>query len=131
VVEDGRFRKIKPAVINQLAGWVDSSPVLAAVEYMPGLSHADLSGDNVFVTPGGYKIIDWQYPRRLPEGYDLACLLESLDINPRKYVDLQIVNLLWFTRLAWFLECKVHLYPAGESYDSSVAELAERILEGR
>jgi hypothetical protein len=128
LIEGGIFRLNDPATVNLLAGWAKSPAVENAIQSDPTLVHCDLSGENIFVTPTGYQVIDWQYPRRAPAEVDWACYLEGMGLNPLEYADPTMVKLLWFIRLNWFVECKTRLFPPGESYDQQVAELAGRIL---
>lgn len=128
LVESGQFQRVKTVTLSRLAAWARAPHVIEAIRDSPGLAHADLSGENVFLTPAGYKVIDWQYPRLAPFGFDLASFLDYMGCDPYQYVDAAVVDIVWFVRLAWFVESKTHLFPAGESYDYSVESLAEKIL---
>jgi hypothetical protein len=122
------FQQTTVSTASALAAWANSAEMIQAASIQPALAHADLSGNNIFIVPGGFKIIDWQFPRLAPAGFDLASLLENLGYDPTQVVDPRIVKIVWFVRLAWFTDCKQRLFPAGTSYDQSVAELAEKIL---
>lgn len=123
---DGHFTRVPPSGVNGLKHWARSAAVLAAVG-QPVFAHADLSGDNIFITPDGYRVIDWQYPRRLAAGFDRACLLESLGYDPSRWVEPAVVEMMRFVRLAWFVECQIRLFPQGQ-YEASVVDLIAKIL---
>jgi hypothetical protein len=128
LTESGIFQLTPPGAPGALAQWARSADVLRAARRAPALAHADLRPENIFVTPDGFKIIDWQFPRLAPPGFDLATLLEGLGLDPFNHVDAAVVKITWFTRLAWFVDCKLRLFPEGEDYDQSVAALAVKIL---
>jgi hypothetical protein len=123
---DGCFTRVSPAGVNGLKQWARSAAVLAAVG-QPAFAHADLSGNNVFITLDGYRVIDWQYPRRLAAGFDRASLLESLGYDPSRWVEPAVVGMMRFVRLAWFVECQIRLFPQG-NYEASVLDLIAKIL---
>jgi hypothetical protein len=128
LVRDGIFSEVSPAQLSGLRQWANSTSIQALFEHPARLAHADLSPENVFVTPEGYKLIDWQYPRRLPPGFDVAGLLLHLGLDPLPHVQPGLVQLVWFVRLAWFVECKLRLFPPGETYGREVRDLADQIL---
>jgi RIO-like serine/threonine protein kinase len=53
-----------------LVKWAESDEVLRLFDAEIGLIHADLGSDNIFLTGDGYRVIDWQYPRRAPVEVD-------------------------------------------------------------
>ena len=128
LIDKGVFRLSTPAAVNRLAEWAGSSVVHQAILNDPTLIHCDLSGQNILVTPTGYRLIDRQYPRRAPAEVDWACYLAGMGLNPLEFSDPTMVRLLWFIRLNWFVECKTRLFPPGEPYDQQVADLAQAIL---
>jgi len=128
LIGTGVFRLTRSPVLKDLARWAASPDLQQGIQSDPGLLHADLSGDNIFLTPDGYRVIDWQYPRRGPAGVDWACYLDGMGLDPLAYVPRAAVQVFWFIRLNWFVECKTRLFPPGEVYDRQVAALAERIL---
>jgi hypothetical protein len=123
-----KFRVIRPEAVTRLATWAATHPVRAAFQGKITLTHADLSGGNVFLTPTGYKIIDWQFPRRLPDGYDLAVYLDFMGLDPYSYVDPAVVNIAWFIRVAWYVHSQADLFPELDRYEAFVLDYAERIL---
>ena len=124
----GTFHVIRPETVARLSRWAASGPVRAAFEGKIALAHADLSGGNVFLTPSGYKIIDWQFPRRLPDGFDLSVYLDFMGLDPYRYVDPAVVNIAWFVRVAWYVHSQANLFPMGDRYEAFVVEFVERIL---
>jgi len=128
LIANGKFTLTTLATVPMLADWAKSEPVLQAIHEPPAFTHGDLSGDNVFLTVAGYKIIDWQRPVRGPADLDLANFLSAMDVEPYPYLSRNIIELNWLLHLRWFVECKLHWFPAGESYDQQVADLANLIL---
>ena len=112
----------------RLAAWADSGAV-RAVYRAPGVfTHADLSGGNVFLTPGGYKVIDWQFPRCLPQGFDLAVYLDFMGVNPCAYINPTVVNIAWFLRVGWYVHTQVNLFPQSDRYEAFVIPYVDKIL---
>ncbi len=128
LLDTGKFRVIQPDTVTRLAAWADTGPVRRAFQGKGVITHADLSGGNVFLTPNGYKIIDWQFPRRLPEGFDLAVYLDFMGVDPYQYVDPAVVNIAWFTRVNWYVHSQVDLFPDSDRYEAFVINSADRIL---
>jgi hypothetical protein len=122
------FRLTTPAMVQSLAEWSQSQAVMTALQSPSTFNHGDLGGDNVFVIPEGYKIIDWQRPVRGPAELDRVTYLFAMGVDPLKYTHRCMNELNWFIHLRWFTECKLHWFPPGESYDRQVAELAGLIL---
>jgi hypothetical protein len=122
------FHLTTAASVQSLAEWSQSQAVMAALQALPTLNHGDLGGENVFVTPQGYKIIDWQRPVCGPAELDRVTYLFAMGVDPLKYTHRCMNELNWFIHLHWFVECKLHWFPPGESYDLQVAELASLIL---
>lgn len=126
LIESGSFGSVPPSAPQALRVWSQGESLRAAFACTV-LAHADLSAENVFVTPDGYRVFDWQYPRRLPLGSDRAALLESLDLDPRGAVADAIIGVMYFIRLAWFIDCQIRLIPYA-SYEADCSNLVERIL---
>ena len=122
------FHLTSAATVKSLEEWSQSQAVMAALQAPSTLNHGDLSGENVFLTSQGYKIIDWQRPVRGPAELDRVTYLFSMGVDPLKYTHRCMNELNWFIHLHWFVECKLHWFPPGESYDRQVAELASLIL---
>ena len=105
-----------------------SREVLTALDRNIGFVHNDLSGDNIFVLPDGYRIIDWQRPILGPKELDLAILLDSLDRDALRFVDRGVIWIMYLLRIAWFTECAVRWFPEGRvSYDNAVARLTNLV----
>jgi hypothetical protein len=127
LIASGKFRTTPPETVARLAAWSASAPVRAAFRAPGVFSHADLSGGNVFLTPAGYQIIDWQFPRRLPAGFDLAVFLDFMGLDPYQYVDPAVVDIAWFLRVGWYIHTQVDLFPDSDRYEAFVEENIRRI----
>jgi hypothetical protein len=129
LIDEGKFGLVEKALPRDLERWAWSGPVLSVVRAQPGCVHRDLGGDNVFVLPNGYRVIDWQRPVLGPTGMDLATLLESLGFDPVPHVGESVVKVLDFFRINWAVECAVKWLPVGApTYDKWVVESTSRIL---
>lgn len=129
LIDEGKFSLVEKALLRDLERWAFSEPVLSVVRTQPGSVHRDLGGDNVFVLPDGYRVIDWQRPVLGPTSIDLATLLESLGFDPLPHVGESVVKVLDFFRVNWAMECAVKWFPVGApTYDKWVAESTSRIL---
>jgi thiamine kinase-like enzyme len=124
LVFQGSFQRVDTMALRKLRNWAGSEEVLAALGKNIGFVHNDLSSDNIFVMPDGYRIIDWQRPVIGPKELDLATLLASLNREARRFVDQSIVWTMYLLRIEWFTECAVRWFPEGQdSYDSSIHRL--------
>jgi hypothetical protein len=127
LISNEKFRMTAPATVQGLADWSKSEAIITTIKAPSALTHGDLGGENVFVTPNGYKIIDWQRPVRGPADLDQANYLFAMGLDPMKYTSHTIVVLNCFLHLRWFVEAQLQWFPEGD-YDSQVAELAGLIL---
>jgi hypothetical protein len=128
LVADGRFHLVDQDTVKTLEHFALGNDVLSALRADPGFVHGDLTGDNLFVLPVGYRVIDWQYPRRAPRSLDLAILLESLGIHPEPYAGAGIVRMMYLLRIWWLTQCATTwIRDAVSHYDRMIVELAERI----
>jgi hypothetical protein len=125
LVVAGSLHRVDRALIDRLAGRAQAPSVREAIRSPSGYVHRDLSGDNVLVVEDGYRIIDWQRPIWGPVALDLAELMESVGLDPRRYVSEGVVQLLYLLRIAWFAQCARRWFPAGvETYDAAILALA-------
>jgi hypothetical protein len=128
LVSQGTFKSADHELLCNLREWAFCEKVWAALSRNVGLVHNDLNGDNVFVSPEGYRIIDWQRPILGPRELDLASLLDSLGREPAEYVDEGVVWLMYLLRIEWFTECAVRWFPEGQdSYDKAITRLAHLV----
>jgi len=67
--------------------WSRSTAVTTVIDKQPRVIHGDLKANQVFVTTGGYQVIDWQRPVVGPPEVDLVALLVGEQVDPRQYVD--------------------------------------------
>lgn len=111
LVLDGRFHSVDAAAVAEVTNWSTAREVLAAASASPRLTHGDLKGDQVFVTPDGYRVIDWQRPVIAPPATDLVSLLVEEGMQPRRFIDVTIVRMFWFLRLCWAVEAQFDLFP--------------------
>lgn len=130
LVGDGRFRAIDLAAIARVASWSGAAEVLDAISASSRLTHGDLKSDQVFVTPDGYRVIDWQRPVIAPAELDLVSLLAEDRREPRPFVDVTIVQIFWFLRLGWAVEAQHDLFPdfAKGPFDTWAGRAVRRIL---
>jgi len=124
LILQGSFQRVDNVALGKLRKWAFHEEVVAALEKNIGFVHNDLSSNNVFVMPDGYRLIDWQRPIIGPKELDLATLLDSLNREVNRFVDQGIVWIMCLLRIEWFTECAVHWFPEGQdSYDSSIHRL--------
>jgi hypothetical protein len=129
LVRTSAFHMVTMATVQRLFNWSRSEAVNYTLQKPPTLSHGDLCGDNIFVCPEGYKIIDWQRPVRGPSQLDLAVFLFGMGLEPAHYLPGVIIEINLFLHLRWFTEAKLYWFPEGDTYDTQVAELARLILK--
>jgi hypothetical protein len=128
LTEQAKFRLVDAETVRNLERRAFSEPVLSAIRTRPGYVHRDLSGDNVFLLPDGYRVIDWQRPILGPTDLDLAVLLESLGFDPLPHVGEGIVEVLDLLSVHWFTQCASTWFPEGATgYDRQIAELGARM----
>jgi thiamine kinase-like enzyme len=124
LVFQGSFQRVDKIALRKLRKWAFHKEVVAALGKNVGFVHNDLSSDNIFVMPDGYRLIDWQRPAIGPKELDLATLLASLNREVRRFVDQSIVWIMYLLRIEWFTECAVRWFPEGQdSYDRSIQRL--------
>jgi thiamine kinase-like enzyme len=124
LVFQGSFQRVDNLALRELTKWAWSEEVLAALGKNVGFVHNDLSNDNIFVMPDGYRIIDWQRPVIGPKELDLAALLASLNREAKSFVDQSIVWIMYLLQIEWFTECAVRWFPDGQdAYDRSIQRL--------
>jgi hypothetical protein len=130
LVEAGTFHRVNRALIARLARRVEAPAVLAAIRSPGGLVHRDLSGENVFVLPDEYRVIDWQRPIHGPVALDLANLLIALGVDPLRHVAAGVVQLLYLLRIDWLVQCARTWFPPGAgTYDATIVRHAARVRD--
>ena len=128
LIDRGAFRITRYSMVKDLAGWANARSTLDTIRSGSGLTHGDLTGDNVFLLPDGFRVIDWQRPRLAPPEVDLALLLDGFGFDPLKHVQPNIVGISLFLHVNWCVECKARWFPQGSSYDRYVADFARKIV---
>lgn len=128
LVDRSEFSLVDRETVSDLEQRAFCRPVLSAIHTNPCLVHGDLTAGNIFVLPDGQRVVDWQRPVLGPTHVDLAILLESLGIDPLKYVDEGVVWAMYLLRIHWFVQCAVRWFPQGtRTYDKSIARLASLV----
>lgn len=107
----GRLAGTGPDDLDHVRAWAASAPVQALLEDGSRLAHGDLKADQIFVTPDGYRLIDWQRPILAPPEVDLVSLLVAAGIDPHPFVDPTTVAVHWLLRLNWAVEAQSELFP--------------------
>jgi phosphotransferase family enzyme len=100
----------RPFDRGEIERWAGSGAVRRLIEQTSRLTHGDLKPDNVFVTPGGYKIIDWQRPQLAPAEVDLVSMLEGSSAL-FDHAPAPAVGVFYMLRLFWAVEAKANLLP--------------------
>jgi len=127
---DGKLHQVTAQTIQAIQSWAQTPEVLEALAEAPGLVHTDLGTDNIFVTPTGLRVIDWQRPIYGPRALDRARLLESARIELAGRVSPGVMRLQRLLSIHWLVQCASRWFPEGlETYDRQVARLAEWIAE--
>ena len=72
-----KFSLVDETTVRDMERWAFSKSVLSTIRARPGCVHRDLSGDNLFILPDGYRLIDWQRPILGPPAVDVASLMAS------------------------------------------------------
>ena len=128
LVFQASFQRVDTLALRRLRTWVFHEEVVAALGKNVGFVHNDLSRDNIFVLPDGYRLIDWQRPVIGPRELDLAALLTSLNREAGRFVDQRIVWIMYLLRIEWFTECAALWFPEGQdSYDRSIHQLIDLV----
>lgn len=97
-----KFTRTDKTLVRNLERWASSDPVLAAIRASPGYVHRDLTGDNLFVLPDGYRLIDWQRPMLGPTDLDMVSLLGSLGFDPLHHVTAGTLRAWLLLQIHWF-----------------------------
>lgn len=131
LVLDGPFSSIGMEKVRQLRDWARRSSVVDSVTECPRTVHGDLKAEQVFVADDGYRIVDWQRPLVGPPDVDLVSLLVMQKIDPRRYVQGDIIGVFWFLLLQWAVEAQVHIFPGfqGSLFNQWCTEATDHILE--
>jgi Phosphotransferase enzyme family len=111
LVADRRFSSIDAVAVERVRAWATDAAVVDAVTAAPRVVHGDLTAEQVFVTPDGYRVVDWQRPIVAPPAVDLVALLVSRRIPPTRYAGRVAVGVYWFLLLHWALRAEVELFP--------------------
>lgn len=128
LVGDGRFVQVTAALVDEVAVWMESPSVLAAINGPTGYVHLDLTADNVLVLADGYRVLDWQRPIWGPVDLDRATLLTALGIDPSPYVANGVLQLRTLLAIGWLAQAACRWFPAGiPTYDCQIAALIAQL----
>ena len=131
LVSDGASAQLDTALFARVEAHCSSSAVREALDTPSGYVHMDLLADNVLVTRGGYRVIDWQRPIWGPVALDRASLLESLGIDPTDHVAAPVVVLRQLLLIGWFAAQARHWFPPGREWFASEIVRVARLLSAR
>ncbi len=111
LIANQRFTLIDLDALDRVQAW---SKIARVIDTLHGsrFAHGDLTADQIFVTSDSYRVIDWQRPISAPPEVDLVALLISQKLDPRPYVEREIVQIYWFLFLRWAVEAQFDLFPA-------------------
>lgn len=111
LVGRGVYLEIGSDAPERVSSWARRPGVIRAVEDGSGISHGDLSPDEVLVVGDGYRVIDWQRPVLGPPEMDLVSLLKHRGLDPAAHLDREFVQLSWFLLLHWAALAQHDLLP--------------------
>ena len=128
LIDRGKFTRTNRTTVHNLEHWAFSKSVLAAICSQSGYVHHDFTGDNLFVLPNGYRVIDWQRPIWGPIDLDMVSLLMSLGFDPVKYVEEGTIQVMHFLSIHWFTQCAARWFPEGaDHYDEQIVQITAQI----
>ncbi len=128
LVSRGVFRLVTKELTERVRQIASSAVVRPVIDGPSGLVHGDLGGDNIFLLPDGYRVIDWQRPIRGPVGLDLTSLVESFGYEPLRWTGRGLVLVMTLLHIHWLTACASRWFQAGSAtYDCQIADLAHRI----
>jgi hypothetical protein len=132
LVDAGKFEIVNRPHLRAIARACGSPAVKGVFDptgpYQPGLVHHDLSAENIFLSAGQFRVIDWQRPIFGPPEIDLVLLLASLGFDPRPYVAPGITTITDLLRIHWLTECTRCWFPEGyQTYDRTIARIAQAL----
>jgi len=96
-----RFPRVDPGAVEGLRAWAAQPSVLRVVDAATGVIHGDLTPHQVFLTPDGYRVIDWQRPVRGPSDVDLVALLVHSRLDPGPHLPSEAIGIYWLLLLHW------------------------------
>lgn len=127
LIDTGQFSQTTRETVAALEQCALSETVVSATQADVGLVHSDPSGDNVFVLPQGFRVIDWQRPKRGPRDFDKVAFLHCLGLDPLEHVEPGVVAAWYFLCAYWPTQCKKRWIPDAQSYDGAIVSAAGKI----
>jgi len=116
-IREGRFASTDLDAADRLHRWATSARVIETVSERPRVIHGDLTAEQVFVTPDGYRVIDWQRPVLGPPEVDLvtplvgAVTARGLAGDPLRHVHAAVGGVVGFLLHVWHDLRRKHLLP--------------------
>jgi len=128
LVSQGQFSRVSLPAVKALSRVGCSDALMDFFNRPAAYLHGDLTGDNLFVTPEGIKVIDWQKTGRGPVELDLVHLLDSSGFNPRSSLGPEPVAAHAILAIDWFSACAARWFEPGvETYDRQIDELIQKV----
>jgi hypothetical protein len=123
-----RFPGADPVAVAGLRTWAAQPGVLRVVDAAAGIIHGDLTPHQVFLTPDGYRVIDWQRPVRGPSDVDLVALLVHSRLDPGPHLDPAAIGIYWLLLLHWAVRGDRDVAPGLPLFRSWVRAAINHIL---
>ncbi|GAB3765135.1 phosphotransferase [Microlunatus parietis] len=111
LIMDGRFTEPGPEVINAIADWTSSAPVIDKIATESRVVHRDLKPEHILLGEDGYRVIDWQHPAVAPARTDLVWLLAHGGVDAFPYVDPADYGIAHFLHLRWAVVAAHDFFP--------------------
>jgi hypothetical protein len=111
LVADETFTSIMPAMIDAIEAWSGTPEVVRTVATSSRVVHRDLKLEHIFVTDGGYRVIDWSVPAVAPGETDLALVLVDAGLDPLAHVDPTVCAISSFLHLRWAVSAQHDMFP--------------------
>ncbi len=128
LIEQRLFPNMDISLVGELTEWANGSAIADIVNNESCFMHGDPNGDNIFVLPDGYKLIDWQRTLYAPRDVDMVGLLLERGFNPYPHVKREVVQIFCFLRIDWFTLCMATLIPGWTLYERYVIDASESLL---
>jgi aminoglycoside/choline kinase family phosphotransferase len=129
-IQQGIYTRLTLEQVGMLERAAFSSEVVELFEQPPCLAHGDLTMENMFLLPGGLRVVDWQRPLLAPPGLDLATFIQSSGMAVRQHFRTDgVLHLRALLTVHWLSECTRQWFPPGaETYDRQIAEITSAFL---
>jgi hypothetical protein len=129
LVDQGKFELTTHETVRTLDRCARLPEVVEAASVSPGLVHGDFGYDNLFVLPDGYRVIDWQRPKRGPSWLDLPGFRDAQGAEPPPSVRRGLIGISKLLGVNWLTQCKKTWITDATSYDAGIARHAEELRD--